>query len=229
MAAGGGRRSGGGGRALDAERRHVLLLELAGEVALDEGRLADAAVADEHQLGVGFAACICGGGRARVGSAAWEAASAWAAAVRQRAGGAAVQRRGGRGAAAKKVDGRCGDGRIAERDAAAVEAAGVWERFRWPPRRPLAGDGLARRLRRPPAVATRPRARGLRRAARRAVDKPSVAAKRRRVPSRAVRADRIHAREVPAAARGVRPAPAGRPPGGWRGASTVASRGGRCV
>lgn len=35
---------------LDAQRGHVLLLELAGHVALDERRLAGAAVADQHAL-----------------------------------------------------------------------------------------------------------------------------------------------------------------------------------
>jgi hypothetical protein len=38
---------------LHAHRGHVLLLELAGEVTLDERRLAGAAVADEDELELG--------------------------------------------------------------------------------------------------------------------------------------------------------------------------------
>jgi hypothetical protein len=38
----------------DTERRHVLFFEFTGQVALDEGRLADATVADENELEFGI-------------------------------------------------------------------------------------------------------------------------------------------------------------------------------
>ena len=44
---------------LDAEGGDVLLLELTGQVTLDEGRLADSAVSDEDELELGH--FLCGG------------------------------------------------------------------------------------------------------------------------------------------------------------------------